>query len=541
MPWISGTINAEGTDDYSAAMISAINKDTAWVALFGPAPNYGGKIVKTSDGGLNWIHQSTATFSEGDGFPNIIHFWDANNGFCQGDPNGGYFEFYTTSDGGTSWTRVPEENIPASLDNEYGRVTYMATYNDILWFATNKGRVFKSTDKGYNWDVYQTPFNNSNFKMTFRDENNGVMITTDLDNDVAYRTTDGGENWILLTPSGNLYFGDIKYIPETSTLISTGADWETPAQGVSYSTNDGATFTDYAEFYQNFQFLSIGAASSDAVWVGGYNEDENNDGMWHLGNILISAGFTTGNTAYYCASDDVIFTDESYGTPESWSWNFGDGASPATASEVGPHTVSYSTSGQKNIALTIDKGTDQHIFVKNGFIHVASAIPNDAGAITGDATVTAGETHTYSVANQDKIVFNWDITTQWTGSSTTNKIEIEFTGASGSGSIEVTPSNGCGEGASSSLDITANPSTGIEDFDKDIFSVYPNPAKDYFVVDGIENSIVYIYNSSGALLKTVNIYNNSRVVNVSDLVSGIYHVKLNINNNSYSQIINIIK
>ena len=539
--WESGTINATGTDGLSAAMISAIDENTAWVALFDET-NGGGKIVKTSDGGQNWIHQSSAAFTAPNGFPNVVHFWDANNGWCQGDPNDGYFEFYTTTDGGTTWTRVLLENIPTSQSGEYGTVGYYAVYGDIVWFATNKGRIFKSTDKGYNWVAYQTPLSDASFELSFKDANIGVIQRRGQSgsNKVQYITNDGGENWTALTPTGNFYTSSFTYIPGTDTLISTGADADTPFMGVSYSTDDGATFTNYAEFYQNFQFLAIGAAGSDAIWAGGFNEDENNDGMWHYGDILISAGFTADDTEY-CASEDVIFTDNSYGSPESWSWDFGDGASPTSATGVGPHTVTYSTEGLKNITLTIDKGTDQHVLVINEFIHISSAAPNDAGAITGEATVTAGETHTYSVTNQENVTYNWNIPSQWTGTSTTNEIEIEFTGASGIGTITVTPTNGCGDGTSGSLEITVDPSTGIDDVDNDIISIYPNPAKEFINISGVENSDVYIYNGSGTLVKKIDKSDINSPINISDLGAGIYHISVIVNDNIYTKTISIMK
>lgn len=539
--WVSGTINASDLDNYNSSMITAIDENNAWVALYGP--NGGGKIVKTSDGGKSWTHQSTALFTAPNGFPNVVHFWNANNGWCQGDPNGGYFEFYTTTDGGTTWNRVPEGNIPASQSGEYGTIGYYAVYGDIVWFATNKGRIFKSIDKGYNWVVYQTPFSGTSFELSFRNENTGIIQQRsdgDDDNNIQYITNDGGETWTELTPTGNFYTNSFKYVPGENILISTGSDYETPFQGVSYSTDDGATFTEYSDFYQNFQFLTLGAASADAIWAGGYNSDENNDGMWHYGDILISAGFSSDDSLY-CVSTDVLFTDNSYGTPESWNWDFGDGASPETETGIGPHTVTYSTSGYKNITLTINKGTDQQSLVKNKFIYIASSVPDDAGSITGENSVNAGETHTYSVTNQENLIFIWEIPTLWTGNSLTNEIEIEFTGTSSIGTITVTPSNACGEGATSSLEITVSPSTGINDLVKNNITIFPNPAKDNITITGIDNSEVRIYNGSGTLVKQIENLKNNAPINVSDLNAGLYYINIVKDNMTYTKTISIIK
>ncbi len=61
----------------------------------------------------------------------------------------------------------------------------------------------------------------------------------------------------------------------------------------------------------------------------------------------------TANANEICQNESVIFTDQSVGAT-SWSWNFGPGASPASANTAGPHTVTYSTPGQKTVSLTIN-------------------------------------------------------------------------------------------------------------------------------------------------------------------------------------------
>lgn len=48
----------------------------------------------------------------------------------------------------------------------------------------------------------------------------------------------------------------------------------------------------------------------------------------------------------------VTFTDTSLSNPTSWAWDFGAGASPATASTQGPHAVTYSTTGDKTVTMT---------------------------------------------------------------------------------------------------------------------------------------------------------------------------------------------
>jgi len=539
--WEPGFIYTENIDSLSPAMITAVDKNTAWVALF-DGTNGGGKIVRTTDGGQNWEHQSTATFSAPNGFPNVIHFWDANNGWCQGDPNGGYFEMYTTTNGGETWARVPQGNIPANYDNEYGTIGYYCVYGNIVWFATNKGRIFKSTDKGLNWVVYQTPLTDASFELSFKDEDTGIIQRRGQgDNKVQYITTDGGANWTALNPTGNFYTAGFKFVPETDILVSVGIDYNTPFMGISYSTDNGATFNEYADFYQNFQFTTIDAASIDAMWAGGFNSDQYSDGIWHYGNIAASVNISTSKTMY-CNGDDATLTGNNFGNVENWQWNFGEGASPATAVGKGPHTVSYSSDGFKDISLTITENGEDYTFIFDDYLVYSSAVPDAAGNITGNNTVRSGETHSFSVQNQNNVTFNWDFPELWSGNSTTNIINITFAGGSTVGTLTVTPSNGCGTGTSSSLEINVNPGTWVEDFDAESFIIYPNPSSSYFQILGINNCAVYIYNLEGQLIKSVLNYNSDQEITVNDLYNGIYFVKIVDNENeTLTKTIQVVK
>lgn len=59
-----------------------------------------------------------------------------------------------------------------------------------------------------------------------------------------------------------------------------------------------------------------------------------------------------------CTEQPITFTDASSSVDgiSNWQWSFGPGSSPATATGVGPHNVSYSTPGTKAIVLTITSG-----------------------------------------------------------------------------------------------------------------------------------------------------------------------------------------
>ena len=53
-----------------------------------------------------------------------------------------------------------------------------------------------------------------------------------------------------------------------------------------------------------------------------------------------------------CINTAVTFTSVSIGTIDTYLWDFGDGATPATATGVGPHIVIYGTEATREVSLT---------------------------------------------------------------------------------------------------------------------------------------------------------------------------------------------
>ncbi len=68
-----------------------------------------------------------------------------------------------------------------------------------------------------------------------------------------------------------------------------------------------------------------------------------------------TANFTVDETSG-CTNTTFTFTDASSGSIATYAWDFGAGASPANATGIGPHTVTYSTEGTKTVSLTVDDG-----------------------------------------------------------------------------------------------------------------------------------------------------------------------------------------
>jgi hypothetical protein len=279
--WVPGAVN--GADGLFFSCIWAVDENTAWACMYSTGEGTQG-IYATTNGGALWTRQSTAVFDYALGaFADCVYFWDANNGWCLGDPTGGYFEIYTTTDGGNNWNRVPSENIPAPLAGEWGIVGYYSVVGDNVWFGTELGRVYHSADRGYTWTAAQTTLG-AYIKPVFKDELNGLAIDLNA-NAIAElsETSDGGATWTAVSFTGTCHDADLCYIPGTpNTYYSTGANTNAGDLGVSYSDDGGHSWTEVGE-QADIQMMNMGFVADRVGWAGGFNVDETTGGIWkHL-------------------------------------------------------------------------------------------------------------------------------------------------------------------------------------------------------------------------------------------------------------------
>ncbi|MGI6306439.1 MAG: gliding motility-associated C-terminal domain-containing protein [Bacteroidales bacterium] len=161
-----------------------------------------------------------------------------------------------------------------------------------------------------------------------------------------------------------------------------------------------------------------------------------------------------------CAGSSVVFSNTSGGTSgnTTFAWNFGEGATPATAATAGPHTVSYSSGGSKTVSLTITDGASD-TETKTGYITV-NPLPAAAETITGTPSVCRGSSASYTVpAISGATSYSWVYSGQGADiNGTTNTVTINFSSTATSGTLTVRGVNSCGNGTlSQGYAITVNP------------------------------------------------------------------------------------
>jgi photosystem II stability/assembly factor-like uncharacterized protein len=248
--WKYGTINIS-RPTYIVSNLFPVSATTAWVTANSPAGNSGG-IWKTTDGGITWIAQNTVGYKSTGSFINGVHFFDANNGISYGDPVSGIFEVYKTSNGGTTWTTVSGFSLPGALSGEFGYIKDIAAGNS-FWFITNKGKIYRTTDKGLTWIKLNTPVSDLTevgVNIAFSDNNNGIIYQeiynqNNIDQYI-YKTSNGGTTWSTRQRVDTKYVNDFSYIPGTTTLVGVETIFTSPNTAVSetgFSNDNGITWT----------------------------------------------------------------------------------------------------------------------------------------------------------------------------------------------------------------------------------------------------------------------------------------------------------
>ncbi|MEM1119755.1 MAG: gliding motility-associated C-terminal domain-containing protein, partial [Bacteroidota bacterium] len=101
--------------------------------------------------------------------------------------------------------------------------------------------------------------------------------------------------------------------------------------------------------------------------------------------------FTT-NDGDLCAGAEITFSGNNssfqLGAITDYNWSFGTGATPASATGVGPHNVIYESPGEKNVLLTVETDLGCVASDRNEAIVVIEACCDERNAITASGEVT---------------------------------------------------------------------------------------------------------------------------------------------------------
>lgn len=188
--------------------IEAFSADKAYIMSIGSGSQ--SRIYKTIDGGITWKKQ----FVNADpaAFYDAIAFWDDRHGLAMSDPVNGRFRVIRTADGGNHWTPIDPSGMPPALPNEFSFAAsgtcLVVGEKDSAWIATGAGetaRVLYSRNAGLTWRVAATPVvagsgSTGVFSLAFYNSKIGVAVGGDYSqvaqqNSNLARTRNGGKRW----------------------------------------------------------------------------------------------------------------------------------------------------------------------------------------------------------------------------------------------------------------------------------------------------------------------------------------------------------
>ena len=355
----AGNVYAD-TNTYVMANMEGVDANTAWVSAFMKSSQSQGAIHRTTNGGTTWQNMTAAgMFTNTSAFTDIVSFFTPSVGITMGDPVNGEFEIWRTTDGGLSWNLVPGANIPnPSSAGEYGIVDlYYRLGANNLWFGTNAGRIFRTTDAGSTWSASVVgAATNTIIEIAFSSANNGLVSLINTSSAwELWNTNDGGATWTQI-PSIDPNFGynDMCGVPGTGMLISV----DNQGQLVSSSIDNGVTWTSMGS--TGIGYVTLDFASNTAGWLGGYVFTGVNGNLWKYTGAALSG--STAPTAQFlipsnlCLSGNsavVTPTNNSTGNPTpTYSWSvLPAGATISNATAAAP-SITFNSANTYTVILT---------------------------------------------------------------------------------------------------------------------------------------------------------------------------------------------
>ncbi|RPI17900.1 MAG: T9SS C-terminal target domain-containing protein [Ignavibacteriae bacterium] len=181
--------------------IRFINQNTGW------ACGINGLILKTTNGGTNWVQQFTDIYNK--------PFWrirpvDENIVYCVGS----FETFLKTTNGGVNWQII--KNGPLGQGHSYYALHFIN--QNTGWYSGTDQLIFKTTNGGNTIDSFYE-YGNYLRDIYFKNEFNGVTCG---DGGVVLKTTNGGTNWYqIYVPLGSesADFLDFSFIGDNGWIV----------------------------------------------------------------------------------------------------------------------------------------------------------------------------------------------------------------------------------------------------------------------------------------------------------------------------------
>lgn len=411
---------------------------------------------------------------------NYVHFYTANgnqttSGYaCGFDHARNESVILYTSNGGVNWNRN-YTGFKTKLKKGDDQNHYIAGEAGTILFPTQAN--YPTSYNFKYWVQYNTlPFDPSG-SVFFTNSKIGFAANRSSN---LFKTTDGGNSW------SSISVNNIRSIFFTDTLIgytvgSAGNLKKTTNLGTSWTTQTSGTTNDLNKLY----FPNINA---------GYAVGNN--------GTIIKIWSITVNNAIICQGDSA--TLKATGDGISYTWSNGETGSTI---KVAPNTTTTFTVN----GVSADGSSD----IKTCTVTV---IPKPNVTIAID-TPSINPGHSATLCASGAISYTWN-----TG-QTTSCITVSPTATT---TYTVIGANNCG--LDTAIGVVTIKGTAVEEINKEDYKIFifPIPVSDKLTIESSQliKGNLFVYNLSGQELLKQQINDSKMELNISNLTSGIYFVKL---------------
>jgi len=269
-------------DCYGFTKVIFIDSLTGWVCGFGGTGGQPAELHNTTDGGLTWTKHVIGNHT----WFRDIHFVNQDTGMILDDSkvhltyNGGitwdstyYIGAYTmrrlsfwddhgcysvgytgriikSTDLGQSW-----ENVGQSFGSRIYNIGFFDSYNGLALAGTFL--LYRTENGGYSWEL-DTLISNGDFYLLRIYGSSGYLLNT---NSQIMKTSNGGENWVLLDiPHNTSYYKDLQFVNENTGYLCGNF-------GVLKKTIDGGITWEDKSLSSNHNFTSLHFLNDDLGWM----------------------------------------------------------------------------------------------------------------------------------------------------------------------------------------------------------------------------------------------------------------------------------
>jgi len=231
--------------------ISIADQNTVYAVMGGASGNSGsstfGAVIKTTNGGSNWVTDENVTFSS---FAyTSLFFLNQNTGWIMGQYNienwPGPRIILKTINKGLNWSLIFQDTVGASVSSfQRFKIHFCDSQNGYIGY----NKIQKSTNSGQNWFISDSLLPNNDVGLFFINKDTGWICSSNF----IKRTNNGGYNW---TNQYSPYYVSKIFFVNSLTGWGLGANGrllKTTTGGTTFINNISNELPDKFYLYQNY-------------------------------------------------------------------------------------------------------------------------------------------------------------------------------------------------------------------------------------------------------------------------------------------------